>query len=647
MLDTDGHLQISGYDWISKSERLANDISFLARSLGLAAYVSPQHKSCQTGAGGIYFRVSISGDASGLPIRIERRKSGPRLQKKDVLRTSFSVRQAPDDDFYGFMLDGDGRYLLDDFTVTHNSGKSVIAASLAGEYRNALVIQHRDELVRQNHARYRDMFPDREATLYTATEKKWSRNGATFASVPTLVNWIEQCPVRFDCIVIDEAHHGCAPTWTKVIEWVSASNPFSHRFGLTATPARGDRQGLKKLFSNVADVVTLGELIDLGLLVPPRIFTLDVGIGSSIEKIKKSSTGEFDMDAAADVFDVDDVTKKVISIWREHAEKRTTIVFCTNRAHARHLSAAFNASGITAGYVGGDLSMKERRQVLKDFDQRKVQVLINVAVTIEGFDVQHASCVVLLRPSSFETTTIQMIGRGLRIVDPKRYPGIIKDDAVILDFGMSTRNLDKLDIDADISEREGDVQDGDGDPLVKDCPECQCEVPQMAKKCPICGHRFTPEKVEDPFDAEKIKLVEIDALIRNSPFQWWDMNRGEKTDVLVANALSASAVAFKSKSVWYAFSISGHKAEPIYQGHDRKIAIATSDDYLREHGDLSGARKTSSWMTSEPTNAQLSRLKKMGIAIDPRILSRYQASCRIDLEMAKPEIGRIISELSG
>lgn len=29
-----------------------------------------------------------------------------------------------EDDYYGFTLDGDGRYLLDDFTVTHNSGKS-------------------------------------------------------------------------------------------------------------------------------------------------------------------------------------------------------------------------------------------------------------------------------------------------------------------------------------------------------------------------------------------------------------------------------------------------------------------------------------------------------------------------------------------
>lgn len=35
--------------------------------------------------------------------------------------TRFGIEHLPEDDYYGFTLDGDGRYLLDDFTITHNS----------------------------------------------------------------------------------------------------------------------------------------------------------------------------------------------------------------------------------------------------------------------------------------------------------------------------------------------------------------------------------------------------------------------------------------------------------------------------------------------------------------------------------------------
>ena len=40
LLDTDGHLQQSGFDIVQKSKQLAEDICFISRSVGLAAYMS-------------------------------------------------------------------------------------------------------------------------------------------------------------------------------------------------------------------------------------------------------------------------------------------------------------------------------------------------------------------------------------------------------------------------------------------------------------------------------------------------------------------------------------------------------------------------------------------------------------------------------
>ena len=123
LMDTDGCLaKKTTYDYVSKSPRLANDVAFVARSLGLPAYVTKCIKGCQTGAIGTYYRVSVGGDAWKIPVRIPRKKASPKQRKGyDTRRSSFKIVEAGIEDFYGFALDGDSRFLLDDFTVTHNS----------------------------------------------------------------------------------------------------------------------------------------------------------------------------------------------------------------------------------------------------------------------------------------------------------------------------------------------------------------------------------------------------------------------------------------------------------------------------------------------------------------------------------------------
>ena len=134
LIDSDGSTCENIYDFISKSKKLADGMAFVCRSVGLAAYVKPCVKGCETGFRGRYYRVSISGDCSVVPSRFK--PAGVRRQVKSALVTGFKLQEAGQDDYFGFVLDGDGRYLLDDFTVTHNSGKSllaVLASKLAGQ----------------------------------------------------------------------------------------------------------------------------------------------------------------------------------------------------------------------------------------------------------------------------------------------------------------------------------------------------------------------------------------------------------------------------------------------------------------------------------------------------------------------------------
>jgi len=125
LLDTDGSLNDKCFDYISKSKQLSEDVAFIARSVGLAAYVNECVKTCQNDFSGTYHRVSISGNCSIIPTRLNRKKAAARKQIKNVLNTGFAVIEEGEDDYYGFEVDGDNLYLMGDFTVTHNSGKSM------------------------------------------------------------------------------------------------------------------------------------------------------------------------------------------------------------------------------------------------------------------------------------------------------------------------------------------------------------------------------------------------------------------------------------------------------------------------------------------------------------------------------------------
>ena len=130
LLDTDGSLDGGYYDFLTKSKQLAEDVAFVSRSLGFYAFVREKSSHDQFGHEGLYYRVGISGDISKIPTRVSRKQAPTRRQKKSVLRTGFTLKPLGEEEYFGFRVDSDQRYLLDDFSVTHNSGKTMLAKKL-------------------------------------------------------------------------------------------------------------------------------------------------------------------------------------------------------------------------------------------------------------------------------------------------------------------------------------------------------------------------------------------------------------------------------------------------------------------------------------------------------------------------------------
>lgn len=129
LLDTDGSYDIkkNGFEIAQKNDLLSEQITQLARSLGFyVSNIKSIRKIKLIGFEGIYNRIHIYGDLDRIPTKIKRKQAKKSTRNNNWLVTGIKIEKDIVDDYYGFQLDGDNLFLLEDFTVTHNSGKSTL-----------------------------------------------------------------------------------------------------------------------------------------------------------------------------------------------------------------------------------------------------------------------------------------------------------------------------------------------------------------------------------------------------------------------------------------------------------------------------------------------------------------------------------------
>lgn len=536
------------------------------------------------------------------------------------------------------------------------AGKTIMLAALAGEIKGkTLILQHRQELVTQNATKFAKVNPGMALSFFTADQKSFGGQ-VTFAMQQTMCRNLDHLPA-FDHIICDEVHHIVAPTYSKIIDACRDRNPKLLLSGFTATPERGDKKSLRKYFDNVSEKISIRELVNLGFLVPPKAFVVNVGAQAELSAIKNLSAFG-DQQEVARVLDTPVINLEVVRHWKEKAADRKTIVFCATVRHAIDVAAAFESGGVTAGVVTGDMADGERKATLQRFDKGRLQVLVNVAVLTEGYDSQPVSCVLLLRQCSEKGPMIQMAGRGLRTVDPELYPGVVKKDCIILDFGTSLLTHGNLDQD------DGLHQELDGEKgaaIMKVCPSehtlgmnyrfpdcngaegCGAEVPAQTKSCPICGFTFERLDNEDGQQVTSIDMTELD-ILNASPFRWIDLF-GTDT-CMMACGFSAWAGVFSPDrgETWVAIGkLQDEKRVHQLALTGRLNAMAAADDFLRNYEDSKAATKSKRWLNDPATDKQKEILSKFGYGVGGIFnYTKYSAACHSNFHFNKRLIERAL-----
>jgi DNA repair exonuclease SbcCD ATPase subunit len=125
LIDSDGYVTRNCVEITQKSDVLAADIEYLAFSLGFMVTHKKEWKSCMykgEARGNWYNRLKIFGSGMNeIPTILPRKKLDPRSQVKRATVQGFKIEPRGMGPYHGFEIDGNGRFLLGDFTVTHNT----------------------------------------------------------------------------------------------------------------------------------------------------------------------------------------------------------------------------------------------------------------------------------------------------------------------------------------------------------------------------------------------------------------------------------------------------------------------------------------------------------------------------------------------
>jgi superfamily II DNA or RNA helicase/DNA-directed RNA polymerase subunit RPC12/RpoP len=335
-------------------------------------------------------------------------------------------------------------------------GKTIISAFwlknelLVWPKQKVLFLCHENDILEQAEKEYRRVLGSQPTfrRLYGQengqnNKKEWLKDNTdiVFASFQSMRSFLSSLNEKekhkyhdhFSILIVDESHHGQAPTFKEVIEYFEVIK----RYGMTATPDREDLKDIRDLFGPEVINIPLPLALASGFLTPVeyhikndyldrhRLRKIIAEVTTKKRRISLKQLNETIFIKKRD----DEIAREIRT---EAEDKKQTLIFCERIKHVKkflpHLPPKF-----TAAFHSGQ-SEQENKEALANFRSGKIKYLLSVNKFIEGIDVPNVEVVVFLRNTDSLRIFIQQLGRGLRKI-------IGKNKVIILDFVANCERL--------------------------------------------------------------------------------------------------------------------------------------------------------------------------------------------------------------
>ena len=321
------------------------------------------------------------------------------------------------------------------------TGKTVLFTSIINDLAKVkgvkiVILAHRKELIEQisEHLSHYNI----EHGLITSGRVRRLDLSVQVASVQTLthdknIDLLHELKPQF--IIIDEAHHSLADSYTKF--WKECGDCW--KLGVTATPYRLNLHSFRTHFDKFVESDTIDSFIDEGYLSDYDFYTdnPNSSLSRTIESIKeKSSTRDYKTATLLKELNIEEHIQRLIVCYEQYVKGKKGIVYAINKEHAHNICNAYQIIGVNAVYIDSDTPKGERQDIVERFRKSEVQVMVNVDIFSEGFDCPDVEFIQLARPTWSLGKYLQQVGRGMRPCENKQKTVILDNSRMFVKFGF-------------------------------------------------------------------------------------------------------------------------------------------------------------------------------------------------------------------
>jgi len=225
----------------------------------------------------------------------------------------------------------------------------------------------------------------------------------------------------WDIVIVDEAHHLRTPSYDKILDHLLTLNPNLRILGLSATPYRYDKKEFTKYIQKLIISESVDSLISQGYLSKFRTFVTSIGdIDSEVEK----SGEDYNATQLSQYMRKQFFLDHLVTQYKTKGESRQCLIYCVDKKHATSVEETFINAGLTSvKQIIAETPTVEREQILQDYKDGKLDIIISIGTLTEGTDLPDTGCVLVARPTESLVLFHQIGGRGMR--PSTKYPDLI------------------------------------------------------------------------------------------------------------------------------------------------------------------------------------------------------------------------------
>lgn len=328
------------------------------------------------------------------------------------------------------------------------TGKTIVFTSVVKDIlrwcqRNSkkskiLIVAHRRELIRQASRKLDSL----SHGVIVNGEPKEMWKPIQVASIQTFMSrrhYEQMRRERFDFIIIDEAHHATAPGYQKLWDMF----PNSKKLGVTATPWRMNHSGFTSLFGDIVLAKSIEWFVNNGYLSNYDYISIrkDSTTQHTINSIDRmGADGDYLESELSAALDKDKIRAQLYKSYSQFAKGKKGIIYAIDRQHAHNICDLYATNGVSICMIDGTTPTAEREQLIADFTNGSIEVIVNVNIFSEGFDCPDIEFIQLARPTKSLSLYLQQVGRGLRISEGKEATVILDNVGLYNRFGTPMSN---------------------------------------------------------------------------------------------------------------------------------------------------------------------------------------------------------------